>query len=232
MILTHGANSLKRGGEQTVTIVGREYPVVKIGNQLWMAENLDYAWEGLVVGASGADGSQQRANYFNDDEPKFGYNGLKYGLLYTRTAALYLYQHRNTLLPDGWRLPSLVTNDQNTDVRKLINVAADGHGDSAGIINLKSSTGWRKTYSVDCNGNDTLGFNAYPTGYRNHNAYYTGVTMNNGQILYGDRFGMITHNNSNETSSIQFLDELFTGKMYLVQGIGDYQYSIRLVKDA
>lgn len=40
MILTHGANSLARGGGDFVEIGGRKYPVVKIGNQLWMAEDL------------------------------------------------------------------------------------------------------------------------------------------------------------------------------------------------
>ena len=65
----------------SVVIGGREYPVVQIGNQLWLAENLDWRWEGLTVG-----GQWQRetpgAWYYNNDEATYGVNGNKYGLLY------------------------------------------------------------------------------------------------------------------------------------------------------
>ena len=40
MILTHGANSLTM--DYYVEIGGYKYPVVKIGNRLWMAENFKY----------------------------------------------------------------------------------------------------------------------------------------------------------------------------------------------
>ena len=106
MILTHGANSLPRGdGGMTVTIGGREYPIVKIGNQLWMAENLDYAWEGLFVGADYSS-SEPRASYFNNDETTYGAGGLKYGLLYNWRAEQNLTENRSTLLPTGWHVPS------------------------------------------------------------------------------------------------------------------------------
>lgn len=53
MILTqHGINSIPLGGgdEPTeVEIGGKTYPVVKIGNQYWMAENLDYQFDGCAI---------------------------------------------------------------------------------------------------------------------------------------------------------------------------------------
>jgi uncharacterized protein (TIGR02145 family) len=100
MILTHGANSLAKGGGDFVEIGGRRYPVVKIGNQLWMAENLDYAWSGLTIG--GSIGSDPRANYYDNDETTYGWSGYKCGLLYNWAAVAELAD----LLPDGWHIPS------------------------------------------------------------------------------------------------------------------------------
>ena len=108
MILTHGANSIVRGGGgggNYVNIGGRDYPYVKIGNQLWMAENLDYAWEELLVGVDHSS-SEPRASYFNNDETTYGAGGLKYGLLYNWSAEKNLTANQSKLLPSGWHIPS------------------------------------------------------------------------------------------------------------------------------
>lgn len=155
MILTHGANSLPRGGGgMTVTIGGREYPVVQIGNQLWLAENLDYKWPGLARGGL-AYSFSPHANYYNNDSATYGVDGLRYGLLYNRAAIQYLESNKNELLPSGWRVPSIY------DLDALVNSVS---GDAS---KLKSTSGW-----VSGNGDNSTGFAAVPSGYNNSYAEY------------------------------------------------------------
>jgi uncharacterized protein (TIGR02145 family) len=102
MIITHhGADSLKRG--ETITIGGRKYPIVKIGDRIWMAENLDYRYDGLQVGGTPSYNVRTpHAYYYNNDEPTYGYNGRKYGLLYNN----YCVTELASLLPEGWSIPN------------------------------------------------------------------------------------------------------------------------------
>lgn len=137
-----------------VNIGGRSYPYVKIGNQLWLAENLDYkfAYNGgtLPIGVNGTP-STPSAWYYDNDEATYGVNGNKYGLLYNWYAAKYLDDNKSTLLPEGWHVPT--TEEWDT----LMNAVG---GNSIAGTKLKSMTGWDSG-----NGDDSYGFTAFPSGY-------------------------------------------------------------------
>ncbi|MGL5888829.1 MAG: FISUMP domain-containing protein, partial [Bacteroidia bacterium] len=61
---------------------GKTYPVIQVGNQLWMAQNLDYA-------------APSGSAFYNNNQA----NEATYGRLYTVQAA-------TTNIPKDWRLPS------------------------------------------------------------------------------------------------------------------------------
>lgn len=139
--------------QEFVTIGGRAYPVVTIGTQKWMAENLDWKFSGLLVGKSGTSASEERANYYDNDKSTYGVNGNKYGLLYNWTAAKYLEDNKASLIP-GWHLPTAEEWD----------ALATAVGGSTGAgTKLKSTSGWNNSG----NGTDEYGFSYFPTGLYN-----------------------------------------------------------------
>lgn len=115
-----------------VLIGGRWYPYVQIGNQLWLAENLDYKWSGLTVGSNGTSSSESRANYYDNDESTYGVNGNKHGLLYNHYAADNIIEK-----PTGWHLPSksewetlisYVGDSPSTKLRSTLFSGSDDYG--------------------------------------------------------------------------------------------------------
>ena len=126
----------KQIGNSTAVIGGREYPTVVIGNQEWLAENLDYAFE--------TTNPNSYYTYYNDDSETYKDRGL----LYNHPAALELQQNRATLCP-GWHLPT------KAEFETLIAYIGNDAGKK-----LKSKTGWAN----DGNGTDDFGFNGRPGG--------------------------------------------------------------------
>jgi uncharacterized protein (TIGR02145 family) len=149
---------------QGVVIGERFYPTVTIGNQEWLAENLDFKFSGLDIGPTG-DPATSAAWYYDNDESTYGVNGNRYGLLYNWYAAKYLDDNKATLLPDGWHVPT------PTEWGSLSTAVG---GSSVAGTKLKSTTGWSSG-----NGDGFYGFEAVPAGYR-----YTGSFSDLGSCAY------------------------------------------------
>jgi uncharacterized protein (TIGR02145 family) len=115
----------------------RKYRTVKIGGQVWMAENLNY---------------QPTSRCRKDDT-----GCVKYGRVYHWSAAM-------KACPSGWHLPSRREWDilaQTVGGRRA--PAADGAIDWHGVSDkLKARSGWGDVDGKDANGTDDYGFSALP----------------------------------------------------------------------
>ncbi len=154
-------------GEMTDKRDYRKYKTVKIGTQVWMAENLNYDYN---TGTA-------KSYCFGDKEV----NCAVTGRLYTWAAAIdsvalandadnpqtcgYFAETTCTLptvvqgvCPEGWHLPTY------EEWQTLF--TAVGDSSKAGTA-LKSQTGW-KSQTGDAADRDAYGFSALPAGYRHY----------------------------------------------------------------
>ncbi|MCL2207575.1 MAG: hypothetical protein FWB90_05705 [Fibromonadales bacterium] len=149
------------------------YPFVKIGDQTWMAENLNYATAGSkCVEASGASGT------LIDNGGRCG----TYGRLYNWATAMNLEQSCNSthcatsqakyrgVCPDGWHFPS---NDEWTTLQNYVEEQEVSCSNCAGT-KLKAASGW----NGNGNGTDDFGFSALPGGYGADNNTFGGIGGN------------------------------------------------------
>ena len=147
-----------------VTIGGRQYKTVTIGNQEWLAENLDYkfAYSGSTLPIGRSDAPKTPAAWYYDNyEATYGIEGTyKCGLLYNWYAAKYLNDNKSTLLPSGWHVP---TNDE-WDVLKN-EIGAVTAGTKLKALDGSIATAWPSSW----NGSDDYGFGGIPSGYRSSN---------------------------------------------------------------
>ena len=155
MILTHGGNSISRGEVITEVVIGNKtYPVVKIGNKHWLAENLDLTWTGLGIGGSASVITVQHAWYYNNQQSQM--KSDKYNLMYNWYALNYLENNKSTLLPSGWRVPTkedfevLITDLGGSNVAGTKMKTSIWNGDNSsglsvlpgGFMDAKGSTGF------------------------------------------------------------------------------------------
>ena len=137
---------------------GETYHTIKIGDQVWMAENLRFKAEGSFAP--------------NNEES----NVKQFGRLYTWTSALdipaefanespakdlAMYEKMKDknfqgIAPEGWHIPS---NKEWEQLMENIDAKSDGS-------ELRSTCIWQKP------GKDTLGFFALPAGYRFDNGTF------------------------------------------------------------
>ena len=171
---------------------GKVYRIVKIGDLVWMAENLNYYDETnpSVKTKSWCYGKSDNKDSSTCDVA---------GRLYTWAAAIdsaKLYTEKSLdcgydktcalpdtvygICPPGWHLPN------NTEWNALF--GAVGGVSTAGKV-LKSRSGW----NVSGNGSDAMGFSALPAGYKGnfsdldfdgYAAYFWSSSEDNSQAYY------------------------------------------------
>ena len=196
----------------TAIIGGRTYKTIIFGNKEWLAENLEYKFNGCAISTQASpitDTSSPTAWYYNNDEATYSLDGeKKCGLLYNTYALKYLVENSATLLSDGWRVPSY--ND-------LSSIILSGYGVYGAKAPDNSVTAtWPNGY----NGLGARGLNVLPTGYFWSNSFVEESRC--GFIYYYDNSpGIIEFSRTNKN-------------MNGLSGYGisgNLAYSIRLVRD-
>jgi len=123
----------------TVTIDGRAYKTVKIGNRVWTSENFDGSGGVALVSV---------------DE------GV-YGKLYTWPEAQAI------TLPAGWRIPT-IADFKDLILSQGGSLDSNSWGMMA-LIDTALAKRFKSTANWTISGNNATGFNAEPAGYYNYN---------------------------------------------------------------
>ena len=215
---------------------GKVYRTVKIGDQVWMAENLNFD-----PGQGGSGEDKYDWSWCYDNEPK---NCDVAGRYYTWAAAIDSVKLANDVdnpqdcgyygktcgllgreqgvCPMGWHLPSgaeieiLLTAVGVQDKEKYWQWQGAG-------IKLKSISGWKDDDSESGNGTDSFGFSALPTGDGHNDGSYhdDGEKANfwsSTETTSGSAYGMYMNNNY-DVAKLDYGDKR-------------YGFSVRCVKDA
>ena len=143
---------------------GNNFKTIKIGEQIWMAENLKtnkFQNGDLILEAKNENdwikACQKKqpvwSQYKNNAK-----NGEKYGKLYNYYAVI----DNRGLAPLNWRIPSW-------EDWSLLTVHSLG-GECAASPKIKSKNGW-----IYENGSNSSGFNALPAGYLIAGGKYSGI---------------------------------------------------------
>ena len=149
------------------SVIQAQVKEVKIGKQVWMAENLNvfYFKNGDAIPVvktaeewKKAGENQQPACCYYENNAE---NGKTYGLLYN----WYAVNDKRGLAPAGYHIPTFAEWTTLTDYLGGVEVAG---------TKMKSTSGWNE----NGNGTNSSGFNALPGGLRGLSGSFFGIGYN------------------------------------------------------
>ncbi|MCF8358939.1 MAG: fibrobacter succinogenes major paralogous domain-containing protein [Prolixibacteraceae bacterium] len=203
---------------------GKTYQTIRIGGQIWMAENLAY-----LPSVNPPDEESVTDPYYY----VYGYDGAsvsaaKVAENYQTYGVLYNWPAATTACPsaDGWHLPTDAEWTTLTDYLENNGYGYGGSGDDIGKA-FAATSQWAFSATPGDVGNDittnnSSGFSALPGGYR----YLSGDFLSLGDFGYwwsGTEFD----------SSNAWYRPLYYyhSEVYRTNGTHDYGFSVRCVKD-
>jgi uncharacterized protein (TIGR02145 family) len=150
---------------------GNNYPVVQIGSQVWMAENLKttkYSNGDPIPNVTDATEWDNLSTGAYCDYDNTASNGTIYGKLYN----WYAVDDSRNIAPIGWHVP---TDAEWTTLGNYVGVNFGSFGTVAKALasttNWASST-WGGAPGKDLTKNNSTGFTALPGGFRGSNGVF------------------------------------------------------------
>jgi uncharacterized protein (TIGR02145 family) len=184
----------------------KKYTTVKIGEQTWMAENLNYNIKGSKCYGEGHIGYDEDYEEITLSSSEIQANCNKYGRLYDWETAM-------KACPKGWHLPS---DAEWTTLKEYVE-SNSGCSRCAGT-HLKSASGWNS----NGNGEDTYGFSALPGGGGYFGDYF---------LYVGDR-GLWWSSSENDSSYAYSRGMGYAGGgVGRSNHVKRFLYSVRCVRD-
>lgn len=163
---------------ECIDAAGNSYPIVRVGDYMWMAEDLKYVGSEVATLAKSID------DWKNADKSKPVAAYHEYDAGNAEQGAYYNYAGARAALPSGWDLP----------------LAGDVDGMVNDIGGYDVAGGWLKEmgdnslWSTAASELDSISFGAQPYGYINENGesqdygsslrYFTRSTINNGYPVF------------------------------------------------
>jgi uncharacterized protein (TIGR02145 family) len=187
---------------------GNVYATVKIGEQIWMAENLrveHYRNGAFIMPIQDNNQWQNNINqgawcYYDN----LAANAEEYGVLYNGLAV----ESSNNLAPTGWRMPT------EADLTQLRVYLASFDLDEGGSLKETGFTHW---LAPNTGATDTAMFAARAGGYRFVNGTFTGKTYEGHWWL-----------NSGTSSFVLLYDD---AQVTTGTGSSQFGYSVRCIKE-
>ncbi len=133
---------------------GQNYQVVRINNQIWLAENFRYL------------PSKEKGDKYCNSETLNGYLEKGYGRFYDWDTAM-------NIAPEGWKLPSNKDFQELIDFIKKDNNLSVENEEVGKYLKSVDGWGWGPLFNPDNElNNDKYGFNAKPAGIYGKTGYY------------------------------------------------------------
>jgi uncharacterized protein (TIGR02145 family) len=181
---------------------GQSYKVVRIGKQIWLAENFRY-----LPSKEKGDTYCNSWVYNNDNS----YLDLHYGRLYDWNTA-------KNIAPEGWKLPS---DKDFIELRDFIIKDNNLNAENKEVGSyLKSVNGWDDQIEPN---NDKYGFNVKPVGFRHHMRRF--CRSHTESILYSSTEGYAFRINTSSE------DNFIEGDLHLSYYGKIFGFSVRLIKE-
>jgi uncharacterized protein (TIGR02145 family) len=139
----------------TEKIAGRKYRIVQIGNQWWMAENLDYKIPGVTFNPRSDIGERAGQMYYNWNSDYSLDGTYKLGMLYNGPSVAFSLPGTLPTIAPGWHI---ATKSDWTTLMSTI-------GGNNQVAKLKTVDGnITQDFPASWNGTDEYDFNLLPAG--------------------------------------------------------------------